>query len=87
MNGEELIALVREKHTIPIIVISAKPGTDTRVNALKIGADDFIPKPFDNEEVLASVEAQLRISHIFSEKKQADTEIYRYKNCELNTDL
>lgn len=85
MTGEELISFAREKHTIPIIVISAKPGTDTRVNSLRMGADDFIPKPFDNEEVLARVEAQLRRSHIFSEKKQTEAEIYRHKNCEINT--
>ena len=85
MNGEDLINYTRETHTMPIIVISAKPGTDTRVNALRSGADDFIPKPFDHDEVLARVEAQLRRSHIFSEKKQTGNEIYCHKNCELNT--
>ena len=43
-----------------ILVLSAKAGLEDRVNVLKLGADDFVPKPFDNAEVLARVEAQLR---------------------------
>ena len=51
---------------MPIIVLSAKAGLESRVNVLKLGADDFIPKPFDNAEVLARVEAQLRRYRQFS---------------------
>ncbi len=60
LTGEEFIAQMRKKKTMPIIVLSAKAGLEDRVNVLKLGADDFIPKPFDNDEVLARVEAQLR---------------------------
>ncbi len=66
LSGEECIAAFRERGTMPIIVLSAKVGVADRVNVLKLGADDFIPKPFDNDEVLARVEAQLRRSHTFS---------------------
>ncbi len=66
VTGEELIARIRRGKTMPIIVASAKVGVDHRVNVLKLGADDFIPKPFDNAEVLARVEAQLRRSREFS---------------------
>ena len=51
---------------MPIIVLSAKAGLEDRVNVLKLGADDFIPKPFDNAEVLARMEAQLRRYKKFS---------------------
>ncbi len=57
---------MRKKKTMPIIVLSAKAGLEDRVNVLKLGADDFIPKPFDNAEVLARVEAQLRRYKQFS---------------------
>ena len=60
LTGEEFIAQMRQKKTMPIIVLSAKAGLEDRVNVLRLGADDFIPKPFDNAEVLARVEAQLR---------------------------
>ena len=60
LTGEEVIAQMRRRKTMPIIVLSAKAGLEDRVNVLRLGADDFIPKPFDNVEVLARVEAQLR---------------------------
>ena len=66
LTGEEFIAQMRAKKTMPIIVLSAKAGLEDRVNVLRLGADDFIPKPFDNEEVLARVEAQLRRYRQFS---------------------
>ena len=66
LTGEEFIAQIRRRKTMPIIVVSAKLGISDRVNVLKLGADDFIPKPFDNTEVLARVEAQLRRSRRFS---------------------
>ena len=73
LTGEEFIAKVRQHGTMPIIVLSAKAGVEDRVKVLRLGADDFIPKPFDNQEVLARVEAQLRRVKKFSapsEKKQ-----------------
>ena len=66
ITGEEFIARMRKKRTMPIIVLSAKAGLEDRVNVLRLGADDFIPKPFDNAEVLARVEAQLRRYKQFS---------------------
>ena len=67
LTGEEFISGMRQRKTMPIIVLSAKAGLDDRVNVLKLGADDFIPKPFDNAEVLARVEAQLRRYKQFSQ--------------------
>ena len=66
LTGEEFIAQMRRKKTMPILVLSAKAGLESRVNVLRLGADDFIPKPFDNAEVLARVEAQLRRYKEFS---------------------
>ncbi|GAA3410670.1 response regulator transcription factor [Paenibacillus hodogayensis] len=85
LDGESLIADMRKEQTIPIIVISAKLGTDARVNALRLGADDFIPKPFEFEEIVARVEAQLRRSRIYSADQQP-AQILSWKNCTLHTD-
>jgi len=85
LDGESLIAEIRKEKTIPIIVISAKLGTDARVNALRIGADDFISKPFEFEEVIARIEAQLRRSRIYSADQQP-AQILTWKSCVLRTD-
>ncbi len=66
ISGEEFIAQVREIKTMPIIVISAKSSQEAKIEVLKLGADDFITKPFDINEVLARVEAQLRRYMVFS---------------------
>ena len=66
LTGEEFIVKLRSGKTMPIIVLSAKVGTEARVNALNLGADVFISKPFDNAEVLARIEAQLRRYKKFS---------------------
>lgn len=66
LTGEEFIQRIRRGRTMPILVLSAKAAVEDRVNVLGLGADDFIPKPFDIREVLARVEAQLRRCRRFS---------------------
>jgi len=60
ISGEELIKDIRAKNELPIIVISAKSSLEDKVNALNIGADDYITKPFQCEEIIARVNSQLR---------------------------
>ena len=64
ISGEQLLNMLRkEKYSnIPAIVISAKNSLDNKVSLLKGGADDYITKPFEPEEVLARVQALLRRS-------------------------
>ena len=66
IGGEEIITEIRKVKIMPIIVISAKTSQEEKINVLGIGADDFITKPFDINEVLARVEAQLRRYRQFS---------------------
>lgn len=60
MTGEELIPHIRQTSGVPIIVLSAKEAGQDKVNALRLGADDYVTKPFDEEELLARIEANLR---------------------------
>lgn len=61
MNGEDLLLKVKAINPgISVIIASAKDDVNTRVNLLRAGADDFIVKPFDTEELLARLEAVLR---------------------------
>ena len=73
LTGEEFLTEIRKKKTMPVLVLSAKIGVEDRVKVLKLGADDFIPKPFDNAEVLARVEAQLRRYRSCSTPKQENS--------------
>lgn len=86
LTGEEFIGRLRQAgKTMPVIVLSAKTGVEDRVNVLKLGADDFIPKPFDNNEVLARVEAQLRRANRFS-APAAEAQTLHWKDLTLDRD-
>jgi two-component system, OmpR family, KDP operon response regulator KdpE len=60
MDGLELCRRVRAISPVPIIVLSAKGEEKTKVEALDLGADDFVTKPFGIDELLARVRASLR---------------------------
>lgn len=59
VSGEEIIGKMKDSQ-IPIIVVTAKDDLTSKVQCLKIGADDYITKPFDSMDLLARVEAVLR---------------------------
>lgn len=60
LDGFQLIARIREKLRLPVIIVSAKTGDVDKVTGLGLGADDFISKPFSPIEVVARIKAQLR---------------------------
>lgn len=70
ISGENFITEVREQSAIPIIVVSAKIDIADKVQVLKMGADDYITKPFNQEEVLARAEVQLRKSRTYSPNRE-----------------
>ena len=64
MGGFEAIAAIRSRpglSTTPAIVVSGLEDVESRVNALAIGADDFVVKPYEHRELIARVDAQLRV--------------------------
>ena len=62
MNGIELCRKLRARSTVPIIVLSVKGEEATKIEALDLGADDYLTKPFGMGELLARVRAALRRS-------------------------
>jgi two-component system, OmpR family, response regulator len=60
LNGELVLGEIRKHSNVPVIGLSAKSDKTSTINLLKSGADDYIVKPFNNEELLARIEAQLR---------------------------
>jgi two-component system, OmpR family, response regulator RpaB len=63
MDGLEVLQELRKvRPTLPVIVLTARGGVDDRVRGLRLGADDYVVKPFSARELLARVEAVLRRS-------------------------
>ena len=62
ISGDEILKQIRTFSDIPIIVVSAKSLTYTKIEILRLGADDYITKPFDLDELLARIEANLKRS-------------------------
>jgi two-component system, OmpR family, KDP operon response regulator KdpE len=66
MDGIELIRELRANSHVPIIVLSSRSNVRAKVDALELGADDYVTKPFNMEEFMARLRAALR--HSFHEK-------------------
>ncbi len=62
LDGVELLRRIREHSQIPVLMLSAKGDREDRVSGLRAGADDYLPKPFYPDELLARVQAILRRS-------------------------
>ena len=60
LSGENVIQLVRRTSNVPIVMLTARASEGDRVAGLKLGADDYITKPFSPRELVARVEAVLR---------------------------
>jgi two-component system, OmpR family, KDP operon response regulator KdpE len=60
MDGAELCRRIREASTVPIIVLSVNSEKPSKIDALDSGADDYVTKPFDIDELMARVRAALR---------------------------
>jgi two-component system KDP operon response regulator KdpE len=68
VSGLELMRRLRERSSMPIILLSAKNGNSDKVRGLELGADDYLAKPFDPEELSARVRAVLRRASAAKEK-------------------
>lgn len=60
IGGEQILREVKSKGNVPVIIISAKNSLNARVEMLELGADDYICKPFELQEVIARIHVQLR---------------------------
>ena len=60
LNGLEVLRRIRSISTVPVILETARGETIDKINGLNLGADDYIPKPFEIEELLARINALLR---------------------------
>ena len=78
-NGLEFIEENKNKLDTPIILLTAKGGTEERVEGLEVGADDYLPKPFEPKELL------LRIKNIINKTNKIDQKrIVEFENIKID---
>jgi len=80
VSGEEVARSVRSVSEVPIVMLTAKASEEDRVGGLKLGADDYLVKPFSFEELLARVHALLR------RRSAPSGEVLRFADLELEVD-
>ncbi len=78
-SGQSVLEEIKPK-SIPIIAVSAIDNTETKIELLQAGADDYITKPFDNRELLARIDVQLR------RKTNTNKAQIMYKDMVMNID-
>lgn len=86
-DGIETIVEIREKKTIPVIMLSAKSEDEDKINGLDMGADDYITKPFNPQELVARVKSSLRRYTKLGAINEEDENIYRAGGLEINDNL
>lgn len=75
LSGVDVCAWMRARSDVPIIVLSARSEEDLKVAALDAGADDYVTKPFGQEELLARVRAFLRRSYVSAKINETKVQI------------
>jgi two-component system, OmpR family, alkaline phosphatase synthesis response regulator PhoP len=79
INGFELCQRFKELEPgIPVIFLTAKNQTSDKISGLKLGADDYITKPFELEELL------LRVQNVIKRNPKKNTKLYSFENCSIN---
>ncbi|AGX41643.1 response regulator transcription factor [Clostridium saccharobutylicum] len=84
LSGEEILVKINEQSQIPIICVSAKDDLNTKLELIRYGADDYITKPFNNEELIVRIGAVLRR---MNKGTTADkNNIFRFKDLVLDSE-
>ncbi len=83
LDGLEVCRRVRERSTLPIIMLTARGDETDRIVGLELGADDYLPKPFNPRELLARLRAVLRRSR---PEARGQSEILRFGELDIDRD-
>lgn len=83
LNGFDVCRAIRRKdQTVPILFLTAKNSSEDRVTGLKIGADDYLAKPFNLEELLLRVKNLIKLGSLKTDKTELDS--YRFDGNYIN---
>jgi two-component system phosphate regulon response regulator OmpR len=83
-DGLEVLKDIRKVHTLPVIMLTAKGDDTDRIIGLELGADDYLPKPFNPRELLARIKAILRRQDFVTAEDAGDPLLIRCNNMVLN---
>lgn len=84
IDGEAILEVVKSKLEIPIIVVSAKDKDESRILSLKLGADDFLQKPFNLEELYLKVDKNIEMYHRLKIKDIDYQDVISYGNISMS---
>ena len=85
IDGFTILKKIREKYTFPVIMLTAKTEYLDKITGLTMGADDYIPKPFNPLELVARVKAQMRRYTQYNDKsKKVDGDVIDFGGLVLN---
>jgi two-component system response regulator CpxR len=84
LNGFEVLRRLRDKSKIPVLLLTARGQDVDRIVGLEIGADDYLPKPFNPRELVARIRAILRRTHTERTGSGQPAEILRVGDVELD---
>lgn len=80
MDGFQVCRKIREKSSVPIIMLTAKEEEVDKVLGLELGADDYITKPFGMRELIARIKANIRRTEFSGSETETDSRITEYGN-------
>lgn len=84
IDGFTILKKIREKYTFPVIMLTAKTEYLDKINGLTMGADDYIPKPFNPLELVARVKAQMRRYTQYNDKSRSEGDVIDFGGLVLN---
>lgn len=84
MDGFEVCKKIREKNSVPILMLTAKEEEVDKVLGLELGADDYITKPFGMRELIARIKANIRRTDIMEDKMNAPADVQSFGNLEVD---
>ena len=88
LDGIRATLKIREEHSLPIIILSAKSEDADKILGLNVGADDYVTKPFNPLELVARAKSQLRrYNQLGSSVKIESEKIYEVGGLSINDDL
>jgi DNA-binding response OmpR family regulator len=82
MNGFEVLSEIRKSSMVPVLMLTAKGNEIDKVTGLRLGADDYLTKPFSINELMARMESLIRRYTTFNQSMPADT--LTFKNMVIN---